>query len=88
MCVVQGLHSLRKASNMSGQHDKDEMGNDQLSAEPKASEAGRAKSQRIEAYGTKGWNNTSWRRTFASAEKLARWCEQHDATLLGTRPAD
>ncbi len=43
---------------------------------------------RIEAYGSKGMQNRSWRRTFASAEKLVAWCERNDAVVLGTRAAD
>jgi len=47
-----------------------------------------AKRVRIEAYGSKGMQNRTWRRTFASAEKLVAWCERNDAVVLGTRPAD
>lgn len=47
-----------------------------------------AKPARIEAYGSKGTQNRTWRRTFASAEKLDAWCERNDAVVLGTRTAD
>jgi hypothetical protein len=40
---------------------------------------------RIEAYGVKGLQSRSWRRTFTSAEQLTAWCERHDAAVLGQR---
>lgn len=40
---------------------------------------------RIEAYGVKGLQSRSWRRTFATAEQLTAWCERHDATVRGQR---
>lgn len=84
VCRVRSASST-KANNVTRQHDQDEIGTKELSAELTTPVTGSAKATRIEAYGTRGWKNTSWRRTFASAEKLAEWCDQHDATVLGTR---
>jgi hypothetical protein len=39
----------------------------------------------IEAYGVKGLQSRSWRRTFATAEQLTAWCERHDAEVRGQR---
>jgi len=47
-----------------------------------------AKPVRIEAYGLKGMQNRTWRRTFASVERLEAWCERNDAVVLGTRRID
>jgi hypothetical protein len=44
--------------------------------------------RRIEAYGSKGFKNVIWRRTFPSVEKLLAWCEKHDATVIGTRDVE
>jgi len=64
----------------------DQVQSESLDAEAKGRKE--KKAARIEAYGMKGWKNTPWRRTFASPEKLAAWCEKNDATVLGTRDAD
>ena len=50
-----------------------------------AQDAPEPKQGPIEAYGVKGLKNRSWRKTFASAEKLLAWCETNDAVVLGTR---
>ncbi len=39
----------------------------------------------IEAYGVKGLQSRSWRRTFATAEQFTAWCERHDAAVRGQR---
>lgn len=39
----------------------------------------------IEAYGVKGLQSRSWRRTFGDAERLNAWCERHDAVVHGQR---
>lgn len=43
---------------------------------------------RIEAYGTKGFANASWRKTFKSTEAAYDWAEKNDATVLGTRDVE
>lgn len=45
-------------------------------------------SSRIEAYGTKGMNSRSWRRTFKDADALTAWCEKNDAEVYGQRFID
>ena len=39
----------------------------------------------IEAYGVRGLQSKSWRKTFKSLETLDRWCEAHDAVVFGVR---
>ena len=39
----------------------------------------------IEAYGVRGLQSRPWRRTFATAEQLTAWCDQHDAAVRGQR---
>lgn len=43
---------------------------------------------KIEAYGTKGFKNTPWRKTFKNREAMLKWVEKNDATVIGTRNAD
>lgn len=40
---------------------------------------------RVEAYGVYGMKRKAWRRVFASFDILRRWCDAHDAEVLGTR---
>jgi hypothetical protein len=42
----------------------------------------------IEAYGVKGFKNTSWRKVFKSREALEKWCEENDAEVQGTRDVE
>ena len=41
----------------------------------------------VEAYGVKGFQNLSWRKTFKSTDAMNEWVEQNDAEILGTRDA-
>ena len=38
----------------------------------------------VEAYGVKGMNNTSWRKSFKTVEAMNTWAEKNDAEILGT----
>jgi hypothetical protein len=42
----------------------------------------------IEAYGVKGFKNTSWRKVFKSREALEKWCKENDAEVQGTRDVE
>jgi hypothetical protein len=37
-----------------------------------------SKGDSVEAYGTKGMNNTSWRRTFKDWNAFAAWAEKNE----------
>lgn len=41
--------------------------------------------KKIEAYGVKGMNSTSWRKTFPNEEALNKWAEENSAEVQGTR---
>jgi len=47
-----------------------------------------AKGHKIEAYGRKGMKNTMWRKYFKDADAMAKWCEDNDATVEGSRDLD
>lgn len=44
-----------------------------------------AKGHKIEAYGRKGMKNTMWRKYFKDSDAMAKWCEDNDATVEGSR---
>jgi hypothetical protein len=46
-----------------------------------------ARGDSVEAFGTKGMNNTNWRRTFKDWNAFAKWCEKNDGDvdILGVR---
>lgn len=46
------------------------------------------RSPKLEAYGVKGVKSRPWSRTFRNADHLARWCEENDAEVQGTREVD
>jgi hypothetical protein len=48
----------------------------------------KTKPARIEAYGVKGMNSRSWRRTFKNADALLTWCEKNDAQVYAQRYID
>lgn len=41
--------------------------------------------KKIEAYGVKGMNSTSWRKTFPNEEALNKWAKENSAEVQGTR---
>lgn len=45
--------------------------------------------QKVEAYGVKGMKATPWRKTFANAAALDKWCNDNDSVeVYGQRDAD
>jgi hypothetical protein len=42
----------------------------------------------VEAYGVKGMNSRTWRRTFKDSDALMTWCEKNDAEVHGQRFVD